>query len=123
MKIGDSFAEEELHWIIKNKRFLVWAGRGWWEEHTQPHFPVWTLPIISLSPKQIIIIPLRHETPFSFLGRQSLQLSPCQSVEEPLLKTQPKAQLSLCSFLVTPDPKTLFLPDPLTTICFRPTAC
>lgn len=57
VKIRDTLTEEELHWLMKNKRFLVWTGRGWWEEHAQPHFPMWTLQIIFLSPKQIIIIP------------------------------------------------------------------
>lgn len=56
-KIRDTFTEEELNWIMKNKRFLVWVDRGWWEEHAQPYFPTWTLQTIFLSPKQIIIIP------------------------------------------------------------------
>ena len=41
-KIRDAFVEEELHRMVKNKRFLVWEGKRGWEKHLQ-HFPVWTL--------------------------------------------------------------------------------
>lgn len=133
VKIRDAFPGEELldyedyldyqdyqdYLIMKNKWFLVWDGRSWWEEHVQPQFPMWALQIIFLSPKQIIIIPFEEWDPLLPL-RPPISSSFTLSIygRSTHLKTQPKTQLCVL-FWSLQIPKTLSLPDSLTTICFR----